>query len=233
MHRPARFAATQNVACGLGEVRDHDHHDPADQRERDGAHVADGVLQVAEAERADRRGDVHHQDQHDGLLRRELHRLLGVDRGERDDRGDARLVEQDAEQEAAQVAVLLRVRAGSAARRANGFSMLRLRHRAFPQEEEGGRRGEGEERRGDQHRDRHRLAGRLALRGQDVGEADAERHQAAEVAEAQPQPETRPIALRVGELRQERGDQVLARAEEVVRRGRSAASASATAPGPA
>src|SRR5436305_6543823 len=55
--------------------------------------------------RSDRGGDVHHQDQGDGLLRGELHRLLGVDRGERHHRGDARLVKEDAQEEAPQIVI--------------------------------------------------------------------------------------------------------------------------------
>ena len=69
-------------------------------------HVADGVLQVAEAEGADRGGDVDDEHQHDGLLAGEFHRFLRVDGGERDHGHDAGLVEQDADEEAAQVAVV-------------------------------------------------------------------------------------------------------------------------------
>ena len=68
--------------------------------------MADAILQMAEQECADRGGDVDHEDQHDGLLGGEVHRLLRVDRGERDHRLYARLIEHRADQEAPQVAVI-------------------------------------------------------------------------------------------------------------------------------
>ncbi len=93
MHRPARIAATQNsAATGGRQGRQRHHHDPAHQRERERRAVADAVLHMAPGERADGRGDVDQEDQHHGLGLAETHRLLGIDRGQRDHHRDAGLV---------------------------------------------------------------------------------------------------------------------------------------------
>ena len=202
----------------LGDVGERDHHDPADQHEQHRADVADRVLQVAESECADRRGDVDDEDQHDRLLGRELHRFLGVDRGERDHGHDAGLVEEDADEEPAQVVILARVpqRVQDARPRIVG---LRLRDRALAQEQERRRRGEREHHGGDQHRDRDeiRSAPSLVLRPGDIRERDAERDQPAEIAERPTPAGHAAHRLRLRKLGQERGDQVLADREEEVR----------------
>ncbi len=97
----------------FGDVGEGDHDDPADQHQGHGLDVANGVLQVAEAEGADGGGDVDDQHQHDGLGAGEFHRFLRVDGGEGDDRHDARLIEQDADEEAAQVAEMAGLPEGS------------------------------------------------------------------------------------------------------------------------
>ena len=89
-HNPARFAAIPEAGqLVCRRSREGNHRRPSSyERDRDGARAADRVLHVAEAEGADCSGHVHHQDQRDGLLHAELHDLLGVDRGERNHRGD-------------------------------------------------------------------------------------------------------------------------------------------------
>ena len=196
---------------------DDDHRNPSNQRKRDRAHVADRVLQIAEGEGAERRRDVDDQDQHDRALGGELHHLLGVDRGERHHRRDAGLVEQHAKQEPAQVAVFARVLESVPDSLPRVFGGG-LRDCPLAQEQERRRRRHREKARRDQHRHRDEQRRRLpaALRGGDVGEADAERSEPAQVAEAPAPARDAAHGLRVGELRQERRDEVLAAAEEVV-----------------
>ncbi len=71
--------------------------------------MADAVLHMPEQKSADRGGDVDHENQHDDLLGSEVHRLLRVDRRERDYRLDACLIKHRADQKAPQVAVIPRV----------------------------------------------------------------------------------------------------------------------------
>src|SRR6185503_18511131 len=167
-----------------GEVGEDDHDDPADQHQGHGFDVADGVLQVAEAEGAQRGGNVHDEHQHDGLLAGEFHGFLRVDGGQRDHGLDAGLVEQDADEETAQVGVVARLAQGlhDALPR---MLELAVRAGALLEEEEGRRGGEGEDHGGDDHHDGNELVAGLALflSPGDVNERNAERNQAAQVAE--------------------------------------------------
>src|ERR1700704_6860434 len=67
--------------------------------------MSESILDIAEGERADRGSHVDHQDQGDRILCRETERLFGVNRGERDDRLDSRLIEDDAYQEPREVPI--------------------------------------------------------------------------------------------------------------------------------
>src|SRR5688500_15258912 len=95
---------------------------------------------------------------------------------------------------------------------------LGLRHGALLEEEERRRRRDREERRGDEHRDRDGLrGGHIRRRGaHDVRKTDSEGGQAAEIAERPAPARDASHGARVGELGEERRDQVLARAEEVI-----------------
>ena len=94
MHRPARFAAIQKVAVVREKYATTVIAIQPTIVTRSATTLPMPVLRVAEAERADRRGDVDDDHQHDRVLRLEAHHLLGVDGGERDHRRHARLVER-------------------------------------------------------------------------------------------------------------------------------------------
>ena len=174
---------------------------------------------MTEDERACGRRDVDHQHQQDGLLGREVEGLVGVDRRQRDDGLDAGLVQHGADQEALEVGQALEVpqrvphlRPG-AERRAAG-----LRLRAFAQQKQGRQARQQEQRRRDQHgnRDEGRRPLPVCLRPVDVGQARAERHQPAYIAE-RPAPARHPSQrTRPREFGQEGGDQVFAGTEEIV-----------------
>src|SRR2546428_8643683 len=67
--------------------------------------MSESILDVAEGERADSGSHVDHQDEGNRIPRRETERLFGVNRGERDDRLDSRLIEDDAYQEPREVPI--------------------------------------------------------------------------------------------------------------------------------
>ena len=141
----------------LRGARDQHHRNPANQSQRNCAHMANGILHVAERECAGRRRHVDHQDQDDGLLGGEFHRFLGVNCRQRDYRLYARLIKHDAKQEAPQVAIVLRVPerlqdpGPSFAKRAGG---LRPRLRALAQKQECRQARYGEQPGRNEHRDR-------------------------------------------------------------------------------
>ena len=96
------------------EPGEHDRRDPAEQREHDRAHVAEPVLHLPECKCT--RGSRHVDDQYERkrVFRRKTHRLLRVNRSERDDRLDAGLIEHETHEKTREVAIARGI--------ANGFA---------------------------------------------------------------------------------------------------------------
>ena len=181
------------------------------------------VLQMAEGEGAEDGGDVDHGDEGDDLGQREAHRLLRVDPGERHDRLDPGLIENDADQESAHVHVVPGV-AQALAKPGEGPGECPSRDRtaswrgALPQQQEGRKGGRGEQEGGDHERHGHgRLVGdAVGLGPGEPAQRERETHEPTDVAE-RPTPARHPAEpVRTREFRQERGDESLAAAEEVV-----------------
>ena len=108
-HTPAMLAATQKPDSTRREVRDQHHRAPPEQRQRQRPAVPEPILPLPEQERAQARRDVHEQNEHDRVLRREAHGDLSIDGGQRNHRLHARLVQHDAAQEAHEIFELPRV----------------------------------------------------------------------------------------------------------------------------
>ena len=204
-----------------GHPGQHHGQAPADQRQRQRTHMAELVLQLAESEGADAGREIHHQDEHDGLLRGELHRLLGIDRRQRDHGLHAGLIKQDADQETEQVAVTrclpdrfpdsgqgIHIRSGR----------QHLRDGTLLEQNESGQGRDREKYRRDQHGNRHEMRRSLSLGlgMHHISKRKAQAEQTADVAQ-RPAP-ARHLAQRAapGQFRQERGDQVFAGTEEKI-----------------
>ena len=104
MARPARLAATQNCQRSVEKAATAIIAIQNAERARERELVADAVLHVAEGESADGGRDVHEEDHEERVLGLEPHDGGGVDGRERDDDGDAALIEEPADGKPGKVA---------------------------------------------------------------------------------------------------------------------------------
>src|SRR6266513_3639570 len=185
--------------------------------------MPESILDVAEGERACRGSHVDHQDQGDRILRREAERLFGVNRSQRDDRLDPRLIEDDAYQEPSEVSIARglaqRLREARKSRPHQVFAGGdRRRTGALPEHPESRQARQSEDRGSDQHCDGHKLLRFLAvgLCPGDIAQAKTESQKPAQIAQT-PAPTRYPSQrLALGEFGQERCDKVFPRAEAEV-----------------
>ena len=214
-HGEAREIGGDPELPALGrEGGDGDHRDPDAERARERELVADAVLHVAEGESADGGRDVHEEDHEERVLGLEPHDGGGIDGRERDDDGDAALIEEPADGKPGKVAeVAERAERAAQLRKAlrggapDGLAVrsVKTRHAPLLEEEEDRKRGGREDESRHGHRARHGLVHPVAelLAAEHHAQTEAERKDAAAVAEAPAPARNLAHGVLTGELGQE------------------------------